>query len=61
LTYILNVRPEEDYFPETRIVVEQDGALHYPGDIQLKGDQDSERLLPDADHYTLCRCEGSKK
>jgi hypothetical protein len=61
LTYILNGRLEEDYFPETRIVVEQDGPLHCQGDIQLKGGQDSERLLPDAVHYTLYRCGGSKK
>jgi hypothetical protein len=33
LTYILNGRLEEDYFPETRIVVEQDGPLHCQGDI----------------------------
>jgi CDGSH-type Zn-finger protein/ferredoxin len=61
LTYILNGNLEKDYFPETRIVVEKDGPLHCQGDIELKDDQSSEMLLPNADHYTLCRCGGSKK
>jgi CDGSH-type Zn-finger protein len=61
LTYILNGKHEKDYFPETRIVVEKDGPLHCQGDIELKDDQSSDGLLPDADHYTLCRCGASKK
>ncbi len=61
LTYILNGKLEKDYFPETRIVVEKNGPLHCQGEIDLKDDQVSDALLPDADHYTLCRCGGSKK
>ena len=61
LTYILNGKHEKDFFQEARIVVEKDGPLHCQGDIELKDDQSSETLLPDADHYTLCRCGGSKK
>jgi len=61
LTYILDGRHEKSYCRETRIVVEQDGPLHCQGEIALKDDQDSDALLPDADHYTLCRCGESKK
>jgi CDGSH-type Zn-finger protein/ferredoxin len=61
LTYIVNGIHEKNYFRETRIVVEKDGPLHCQGDIELKDDQESDALLPDADHYTLCRCGGSKK
>ncbi len=61
LTYILNGIHEKEYFQETRIVVEQDGPLHCQGEIELKDDQFSDALLPDADHFTLCRCGGSKK
>jgi len=38
LTYILNGKLEEDYFQETRIVVEQDGPLPCQGYIELKDD-----------------------
>ena len=61
LTYIIDGRHAKDYFDETRIVVETDGPLHCQGEIELKDDQGSDALLPDADHYTLCRCGGSKK
>ncbi|CAB1081763.1 hypothetical protein D1AOALGA4SA_9408 [Olavius algarvensis Delta 1 endosymbiont] len=61
LTYILNGKHEKNYCLETRIVVEKDGPLHCQGDIELKDDQESDALLPDADHYTLCRCGASKK
>lgn len=61
LTYIINGKHEKDFFRETCIVVEKDGPIHCQGDIELKDDQSSETLLPDADHYTLCRCGGSKK
>jgi CDGSH-type Zn-finger protein/ferredoxin len=61
LTYILNGKHEKDYFTETRIVVEKDGPLHCQGYVDLKDDQESDALLPDADHYTLCRCGASKK
>lgn len=61
LTYILAGTHEKNYFGETRIVIEKDGPLHCQGDIELKDDQSSETLLPDADHYTLCRCGKSKK
>lgn len=61
LTYILNGKHEKEWFEETRIVVEKDGPLHFQGEIELKDDQSSETCLPDADHYTLCRCGKSKK
>lgn len=61
LAYILNGKHAKDYFHETRILVEQDGPLHCQGEIELKDDQASDVLLPDADHYALCRCGGSKK
>ena len=61
LTYILKGVHEKNYFQETRIVVEKDGPLHCQGGIELKDDQESDTLLPDADHYTLCRCGASKK
>jgi CDGSH-type Zn-finger protein len=61
LTYIIDGKLENEYFQATRIVVEKDGPLHCQGEIELKDDQSSETLLPNADHYTLCRCGGSKK
>ncbi len=61
LTYMIDGKHAKDYFDETCIVVEKDGPLHCQGEIELKDDQDSDGLLPDADHYTLCRCGGSKK
>jgi CDGSH-type Zn-finger protein len=61
LTYILSGEHEKSFFRETLIMVEKDGPLHCQGEIDLKDDQGSDALLPDADHYTLCRCGGSKK
>ena len=49
------------YGHEPRIVVEPDGPLHCRGDITLIDDQDSDQLLPQGDHFTLCRCGASKK
>jgi CDGSH-type Zn-finger protein len=61
LSYIINDEHFINYYEETQIVVEQDGPLNCQGAITLIDDQDSDALLPDGDHYTLCRCGGSKK
>ncbi len=61
LSYIIDEVHHRDYFDKAQIVVEKDGPLHFQGAISLIDDQDSDKLLPKADHYTLCRCGGSKK
>jgi CDGSH-type Zn-finger protein/ferredoxin len=61
LSYIIGNEHYKNYFSETRIVVEKDGPLNCQGEITLIDDQDSDAFLPDADHFTLCRCGGSKK
>ncbi len=61
LSYRVNGRHETTYFDTTCIVVQQDGPLCCRGEIELKDDQGSDSLLPEADHYTLCRCGGAKK
>ena len=61
LTYMIGDEHFTNYYTETRISVEKDGPLNCRGDITLIDDQDSDRLLPAADHFTLCRCGGSKK
>jgi CDGSH-type Zn-finger protein len=61
LSYIINGEHVTDFFERTWMVVEQDGPLHCQGDITLIDDLESDKLLPKADHYSLCRCGGSKK
>ncbi|MDJ0621779.1 MAG: CDGSH iron-sulfur domain-containing protein [Desulfocapsaceae bacterium] len=61
LSYIIDGVHHKNYFKVTQIAVEKDGPYNCEGDIGLIDDQDSDTLLPDADHYTLCRCGGSKK
>ena len=61
LSYIIDGDHHKDYFTITRIAVEKDGPYNCEGNITLIDDQDSDTLLPQADHYTLCRCGGSKK
>lgn len=61
LSYIVKSEHIKDYFHENKVVVEQNGPLHVQGKVTLIDDQDSDQLLPMADHYTLCRCGGSKK
>ena len=61
MSYILNGEHITQYYTETRIVVEKDGPLQCQGDITLIDDQDSDKLLPQADHFSLCRCGESKK
>ena len=61
LSYILDGVHYKDYFTVTQIVVEKNGPYNCQGHITLIDDQDSDALLPPADHYTLCRCGGSKK
>jgi CDGSH-type Zn-finger protein len=41
--------------------MEKDGPLNCQGKITMIDDQESDTFLPDADHFTLCRCGGSKK
>ena len=60
LSYIIDNEHFRDYFDEPRIVVEKDGPLNCQGEITMIDDQESDVLLPEADHYTLCRCGGSK-
>jgi CDGSH-type Zn-finger protein len=61
LSYIINNKEHKDYYQTTQIVVEKDGPLNCQGTIVLIDDQDSDTLLPMADHFSLCRCGGSKK
>ncbi len=61
LSYIIDNTHYKDYYTDTKIVVEKDGPLNCQGEITLIDDQESDLLLPDADHFTLCRCGGSKK
>ena len=61
LSYQIGDARQADYYDDTRIVVEKDGQLNCQGTIDVIDDQDSDALLPGADHFTLCRCGGSKK
>lgn len=61
LSYIIGNEHFRNYYSETGIVVEKDGPLNCRGEITLIDDQDSDALIPNADHSTLCRCGGSKK
>lgn len=61
LSYIIGNEHYTNYYSETRISVEKDGPLKCQGEITLIDDQDSDAFLPDADHFTLCRCGGSNK
>jgi len=61
LSYIIRNEHFKDYCSETGIFVEKNGPLNFQGEITLIDDQESDTLLPDADHFTLCRCGGSKK
>ena len=61
LSYMIGNDHYKNYYDENKIVVEKDGPLKCLGKITLIDDQDSDAFLPDADHYTLCRCGGSKK
>ena len=61
LSYIINDTHFKNYYSETQIAVEGDGPLNCQGEIILIDDQNSDTLLPDADHFTLCRCGDSKK
>jgi uncharacterized Fe-S cluster protein YjdI len=61
LSYLMDDAHISTYYDETCIVIEKDGPLNFQGTIGLIDDQDSDTLLPEADHYTLCRCGSSKK
>jgi CDGSH-type Zn-finger protein/ferredoxin len=61
LSYIIDGQHMTEYFDKTRVVVVQDGPFNCQGSITLIDDLESDSLLPLADHYTLCRCGGSKK
>jgi CDGSH-type Zn-finger protein len=61
LSYQIGDEYKGNYYDQTRIVVEKDGQLNCEGDITVIDDQDSDKLLPCTDHFTFCRCGGSKK
>ncbi len=62
LSYIVDGVHHKNYFEGTeQIVAEKNGPLNIQGTITLIDDQDSDKLLPMADHFSLCRCGGSKK
>jgi len=61
LSYQVKEERETQYYGDPQIVVEPDGPLHCRGDITLIDDQESDQLLPQGDHFTLCRCGASKK
>ena len=61
LSYIIGDQHYNNYYGEAMILVQKDGPYHCRGDITVIDDQGSDLLLPDADHFTLCRCGGSKK
>ncbi len=61
LSYLIHDELCTHYYGTPRLVVEQDGPLHCQGAITLIDDQDSDQLLPKGDHFTLCRCGGSRK
>jgi CDGSH-type Zn-finger protein/ferredoxin len=61
LSYIIGDEHYKNYFDETLVAVQKDGPYHCWGDIAVIDDQESDLLLPDGDHFTLCRCGGSKK
>lgn len=61
LSYMIGKDHYKNYYDANKIVVEKDGPLKCLGEITLIDDQDSDAFLPDADHFTLCRCGSSKK
>ena len=62
LSYIIDETHYTKYFNINQIVVVEDGPLDCQGEITLIDDQESDKFLPEnTDHYTLCRCGGSKK
>lgn len=61
LSYIIDGVHYKDYYKKNQIVVEKAGPYNCVGDITLIDDQDSDLLLSPSDHYTLCRCGGSKR
>jgi len=61
LSYIKDGVHHQNYYERQELVVEQHGPLHVHGGIELVDDQESEKLLTDGDHYTLCRCGASRK
>lgn len=61
LSYQVNEKRETQYYDEPQIMVEPDGPLHCRGGVALIDDQNSDQLLPQGDHFTLCRCGASKK
>ena len=61
LSYMIGNEHHKNYYGEIKNAVEKDGPRKCQGEIALIDDQDSDVFLPDADHFTLCRCGGSKK
>jgi CDGSH-type Zn-finger protein len=61
LSYIKDGEHHQNYCERQELVVEEDGPLHVHGGVELIDDQESDKLLTDGDHYTLCRCGASRK
>jgi CDGSH-type Zn-finger protein len=61
LSYFKDGVHHQNYYETQELVAEQDGPLHVHGSIELVDNQESDRLLTDGDHYTLCRCGASRK
>ncbi len=61
LTYIYRGKHEKNYFSKTEIEVQEKGPLNCRGDISFSDDMNSEKYIPDTDHFCLCRCGKSSK
>ncbi len=61
LAYTRDGEKVDSWNTEQKVIVTKDGPLHVQGGVELKDDQQSERVLVSKEHYTLCRCGKSKK
>ena len=59
LSYIINSIHETKYHEKNEI--QDNGPLYCRGNLTLIDDMNSQKYLPDADHFCLCRCGKSKK
>ncbi len=61
LSYKLeNENRETVYHDEQKIKIEKNGSINITGGIKLIDDNKSEDILDSREHYSLCRCGGSK-
>lgn len=49
-----------DWNLEQKIYIVENGPYYVEGFVELKDDQDSDKILISKEHYTLCRCGESK-